>query len=173
MKPAFCGRAFWLGGLLLAAMAGGAYAREAGGMASGLAGVVGEPAGARSELPVNIPLRRDEDSASGLGGQGALAVWGLLVIGGVIGLIVYRQRGRSHSRPFGAWGRWFGATPGGKPAAPAVLGQVRLGPAHSLHAVEWRGSHYLLACSQHGTQLIAHHPAVPDPVSSSPPQVSP
>jgi hypothetical protein len=43
--------------------------------------------------------------------------------------------------------------------APQIKSQTRLTPRHSLHAVQWRGVEYLIACSEHGTQLIAQHPA--------------
>jgi len=121
-------------------------------------------------LPANIPLRREADAPSAFGGQWAIAAWGLLVLGGAGWVWVRRRQASPAERQRSPWAGWLGAAIGSGKAssthAPQLLAQTRLTPRHSLHTVQWHGVQYLIACSDHGTQVVAQHPGDAPPAPS-------
>lgn len=113
---------------------------------------------ATSSLPSSIPLRRDGEAPAVRNGQWAMAFWGLLVLGGAAWFWARRRRKGRAEGPRSGWAQWFRPMKAAEGSGPRLMGQTRLTPRHSLHAVQWHGAEFLIACSDHGTQLIARHP---------------
>jgi hypothetical protein len=109
-------------------------------------------------LPASIPLRRSADTSVVSDQQWALALWALLVIAGVSWVIVSRRRtGRTSGKGLG-WTAWLKPQMQGEDSSPRAKGQVRLTQRHSLHVVQWHGVEYLVACSDHGVDLVDRQP---------------
>lgn len=93
-----------------------------------------------------IPFKRDSGPADGaLASSGA----GVLIVSliAIAAVLVIRKRLR------------IGQPAGGRPAMLTVLETQRLGPRALVSVVEFKGTHYLLAQSEHGVNCVASVPA--------------
>lgn len=107
------------------------------------------PAAAAGALPTTLPLRRDPVASSGP--SSLVPAFGLLAVGGLAGgLWLWRRRGVPAARRRGIAG-------GGH--AVLRLSSQALTPHASVHAVQWQGEEFLLACTAQNVRLLARRPA--------------
>jgi hypothetical protein len=102
-------------------------------------------------LPGSLPLRRDaEVAADGGPWMPSALLLGLGLAAG--GYVAWRRRARRQPHPGGRWG------------GPAVarLSSQALTPHASVHAVQWNGEEFLLACTTQQVTVLAHRPVAAD-----------
>jgi flagellar biogenesis protein FliO len=97
-------------------------------------------------------LRRDAEAVA----EGGLWTPSVLLLGlGVAagGYAAWRRRARRQPHPGGRWG---------DPAVTRLSSQA-LTPHASVHAVQWNGEEFLLACTPQQVTVLAHRPVAADP----------
>ena len=96
--------------------------------------------GASASLPASLPVRRDVDArGDGPGWAPSLA---LAMAAGVGGAWAWRRRSRARGNT-------------ARPEPLVRLANLALTPQASVHAVQWRGEEWLLACTPQQVTLLS------------------